>query len=184
MRRQLVLAVLSLFVAVSFRSVRARADDNAQLIREAEQTLATFKSTDPGMAALLHKAAGYAVFPTVGKGGAGIGGAHGSGVLFDAAGTPRGKATLTQVTVGLQLGGQTYSEVILFETPKAMADFQAGNFALAAQASAVALKSGAAAHANYEHGVMVLTATKAGLMFETSVGGQKFKFEPFALKAK
>jgi lipid-binding SYLF domain-containing protein len=178
-------AVLVLFLAATFGSVRAQAkDDHAKLVQESQETLATFKRTDPGMATFLERAAGYVVFPNVGKGGAGVGGAHGNGVLFDRAGRPLGKASLNQLTVGLQLGGQVYSEVLVFETPKALADFQTGRFELAAQASAVALKSGASANARFQNGVAVFTAAKGGLMYEASVGGQKFSFAPFAHPVK
>ncbi len=124
---------------------------------------------------------GYAVFPTVSKGAIGVGGAIGSGVVFEK-GKAIGKASLTQVTVGAQLGGQTYSEVIFFETPPAFTDFKKGTLALAAQASAVAASKDASANAKYENGVAVFTTGKGGLMFEASVGGQKFAFEPFGKK--
>jgi lipid-binding SYLF domain-containing protein len=178
MRRHHVSSVLAVLLAASIGRVQA-ATDVAKTTHEAEEALAKLEHTDPQLTGFLQRAAGYAVFPTVGKGAVGVGGAHGSGVLFDHAGKALGKATLNQVTVGLALGGQTYSELIVFETPKAMADFQSGNFAFAAQASAVALKSGAAATAKYQNGVAIFTATKAGLMFETSVGGQKFHFTPY-----
>jgi lipid-binding SYLF domain-containing protein len=84
------------------------------------------------------------------------------------------------VTVGAQVGGQEYSEVIFFQTPQVLADFKKGKSAFSAQASAVALTSGASANAKYQNGVAIFTATKGGLMAEASVGGQKFSFEPFA----
>jgi lipid-binding SYLF domain-containing protein len=182
MRRQHVLTVLAVLLAASVASVgrpRAASDDVAKAVHEGEETITKLRQTDPDFATFLQRSAGYAVFPTVGKGAVGIGGAHGSGVLFDEAGKPLGKATMNQVTVGLQLGGQTYSEIIVFQTPKAMAAFQSGDFAFAAQASAVAVKAGAAAHAKYENGVAIFTATKGGLMYEASVGGQKFHFTPY-----
>lgn len=153
--------------------------DEAMDVKEAEETLALFKRTDPGLAAFLDGAVGYVVFPTITKAGIGIGGAGGSGVVFEK-GRPIGKASVTQVTLGVQLGGQTYSEVIFFETPTAFIDFKKGTLALAAQASAVAASQGAAANANYQNGVAVFTLGKGGLMFEASVGGQKFQFTPFA----
>jgi lipid-binding SYLF domain-containing protein len=85
---------------------------------------------------------------------------------------------MTQVTVGAQLGGQTYSEVIFFENEKTFRDFQRGEFALAAGVSAVALSAGNARNAKYQSGVAIFTATKGGLMFEASVGGQKFSVKP------
>ena len=147
-------------------------------VADAKKTIAIYKKADPGLAAFFEHSAGYAVFPGVGKGGIGIGGAHGSGVLFENR-KPIGKITLNQVTVGAQVGGEAYSEVIFFETPHALADFKQGKSEFSAQVSAVALKSGASANAKYKEGVAVFTATKGGLMAEASVGGQKFSFEPF-----
>lgn len=148
----------------------------ADPVAEAKKTVAQYKKTDPGLSQFFDKAAGYVVFSNIGKGAAGIGGAFGKGVLFEK-GNAMGHATLTQVTVGAQLGGQSYSEVIFFETGQALASFKEGKFFLAAQVSAVALKSGASANAKYSDGVAVLTATKAGLMAEASLGGQKFTYE-------
>jgi lipid-binding SYLF domain-containing protein len=159
----------------------ARADE-AELLRNAHATVASFRRTEPGLDKFFERSAGYAVFPTVGKGGAFIGGAHGTGVLFARGGLPLGRVTVTQVTVGAQLGGQSYSEIIFLETGKELADFKSGKFALAAQASAVALKAGASANAKYENGAAIFTATKGGLMYEASVGGQKFGFEPLGKK--
>ena len=159
----------------------AQTMDVTKDVKEAEETIAVFKQTDPGLSRFFDNAVGYAVFPTVGKGAIGIGGAAGSGVVFEK-GKAIGKASLTQVTIGAQLGGQTYSEVIFFETEPALMDFKKGTLALAAQASAVAAAKDAAANAKYEKGVAVFTTGKGGLMFEASVGGQKFAFEPFGKK--
>jgi lipid-binding SYLF domain-containing protein len=167
--------VLALAVALA---APARAEDP---VKEARETIEVFKKADPGISKFFKGAAGYAVFPTVAKGAIGVGGAGGSGVLFEK-GNPVGKASLAQVTVGLQLGGQAYSEVIFFETAAALTDFKKGNFALAAQASAVAAAAGASANAKYRSGVAVFTVAKGGLMYEASVGGQKFSYEPFAKK--
>jgi lipid-binding SYLF domain-containing protein len=150
----------------------------ADLVASARETVALYKKADPGLKMFFENAAGYVVFPGVGKAGIGIGGAHGTGVLFEN-GKPIGKATLNQVTVGAQLGGQEYSEVIFLETPRAVTDFKQGHAAFSAQASAVALKSGASANAKYKDNVAIFTATKAGMMAEASVGGQKFSFEYF-----
>jgi lipid-binding SYLF domain-containing protein len=153
----------------------ALADDD---VVKAQQTLAVFLKTDPGLERFVDSAAGYAVFPKVGKGGVGVGGAHGSGVLFARGGVPLARAKMNQVSVGLQLGGQTFSEIIFFETPKALSEFQSGDFSMTAGVSAVALAAGASKSAKYASGVAVFTATTSGLMFEASVGGQKFKTKP------
>jgi len=133
--------------------------------------------TDPGLDKFFKEAAGYAVFPTVGKGAVGVGGAYGKGELYQG-GQLAGYCTLTQATIGLALGGQAYTELIFFETPAALDKFKSGNFAFAAQVSAVALKSGASANAKYSNGVAVFTMAETGLMYEASVGGQKFSFQP------
>jgi len=148
-------------------------------VAEAQDTIAVFKKADPGIERFFKSSPGYVVFPTVGKGAVCIGGAGGSGILFEK-GKAVGKSSLAQVTVGLQLGGQAYSEVIFFENASALSDFKKGNFALAAQVSAVALSAGASANAKYQSGVAVFTVTKTGLMYEASLGGQKFGYEPFA----
>ncbi len=166
--------VLLLCVA-GVTSVSANEED----IKKAQDALKVFISTDESISAELNNVAGYAVFDTIGKGGIGIGGAHGDGVLFDAGGNAIGATTMTQVSVGLQLGGQTFSELILFDTDQALNDFKDGNFELSAQLSAVAAAAGAAAAAPYANGVKVVTMTKKGLMYEASVGGQKFSYEAY-----
>ena len=88
-------------------------------------------------------------------------------------------AKLSQVTIGFQAGGQAYSEIIFFESADAMSDFKKNKVELSAQVSAVAVTAGASADAKYKDGVMVFTMAKGGLMYEASVGGQKFKFDPF-----
>jgi lipid-binding SYLF domain-containing protein len=153
----------------------------AERLTEADNTVKEYRKTDPGLERFFEKSVGYAVFSRVGKGGVGFGGAYGSGVLFEK-GKATGKTSLTQVTVGLQLGGQTYSEIIFFETESALENFKASRFAFSAQVSAVALKSGASANAKYSDGVAVFTAAKNGLMVEGSVGGQKFNYKPFEAK--
>jgi len=141
---------------------------------------------------------GYAVFPTIGKGGVGIGGARGKGQVYQG-GEVIGFATMTQLSIGLQLGGQSYSQVIFFEDQRALEDFTAGNFEFDAQASAVAITASAQAKAgttgtgasagpggtagvqavtDYYKGMKVFTIAKGGLMYEASLAGQKFKFTP------
>jgi lipid-binding SYLF domain-containing protein len=140
---------------------------------------------------------GYALFPTIGKGGIGIGGAHGSGRVYEH-GAYLGEASMTQVTIGFQLGGQAFSQVIFFEDERALKEFTSGSFEFGAQATAVAITAGATAQAGttgasasagtskertntagtYEKGMAVFTATKGGLMYEATIGGQKFGYKP------
>jgi len=149
------------------------------MVKDADVTVASFRRADPGLSRFFTSAVGYAVFPSVGKGGVGIGGAYGRGVLFEN-GRPVGSTSLTQVTVGAQLGGQAYSEIVFFETDDALASFKKSQFAMAAEVSAVVAATGASANASYAQGVAVFTLPKGGLMAEASVGGQKFGFSPFA----
>lgn len=163
------------------RTIAPRRAETPKDTKEARDTIAAFKKADPSLSRFFNNAAGYAVFPTITKGAVGIGGAGGHGVLFEK-GKPTGKASLSQVTVGAQLGGQTYSEIIFFEAAPALDDFKNGTLALAAQVSAVAAKASASENAKYQNGVAVFTSGKGGLMFEASVGGQKFSFEPYPKK--
>lgn len=153
-------------------------DPNNSEQTNAAETIATFKAKDPGMARFFDKAYGYAVFPSVGKGGIGVGGAHGKGLVFEG-GAPIGRSSLSQLTIGFQLGGQVYSEIIFFKDKVALEDFKRGNFEMGAQVSAVALTAGASADASYNGGVAVFTMAKGGLMYEASVGGQKFSYKPY-----
>jgi len=144
---------------------------------DAEKEVAKAKENDPSLGQLLDKAAGYAVFPTVGKGAVGVGGAYGKGVLYEH-GVAVGYCDLSQASIGFQLGGQAYTEIIAFETQEAVDRFKGGHFTFDAQATAVALKSGAGANAKYANGVAVFTMSEAGLMYEASIGGQKFDYQP------
>ena len=139
---------------------------------------------------------GYAVFPTIGKGGMVLGAAHGSGRVY-VKGKRVGDASMTQLTVGPQLGGQAYSQIIFFKDKRAFDEFTSGNFELGAQASAVAITAGASAQATtggagagasgtpshakaasrYHDGMAIFTIAKGGLMYEASVGGQKFSYK-------
>ena len=145
--------------------------------KESMVAIAEFKKADPTIESFFQKAYGYAIFPEITKGGIGIGGAQGDGTVFEQ-GAGVGSSEMSQVTVGLQLGGQTYREAIFFESKAALDNFKGGNFEFSGNASAVAVTSGASKTADYDHGVAIFTMAKGGLMFEASVGGQKFTYEP------
>jgi len=149
----------------------------ADLVANAGATLAKAKVADPTIAQRIHESAGHVVFPTVGKGAVGVGGAYGKGVLYVGE-SAVGYCDLTQASIGVQLGAQTYSEILVFKSNAALDEFKKGNFTFDAQATAVALKTGAAANANYSSGVAVFTMDESGLMFEAAVGGQKFSYQP------
>src|SRR5688500_612781 len=129
---------------------------------------------------LLAKTHAYADFPAVGKATAVVGGAFGKGEVFQGD-TLVGYAGLIQVTLGVQVGGQTFSEIILFQDKAALNRFKSGRTAFAANASAVLVKAGAATSARYESGVAVFVAPEGGMMLEAAIGAQKFFFKPAAL---
>jgi len=179
------LAVLLLALPYS----QARADSYSD-------TINTFKKA--GQSGEFFKTAyGYAVFPTIGKGGVGIGGAFGKGQVY-AKGKYVGDTSMSQVTVGFQLGGQGYSEIIFFQDERAFKEFTNGNFEFGADATAVAITAGAGAKASstgasagasatknkavtageYHKGMATFTVVKGGLMYEASIGGQKFTYKP------
>jgi len=168
--RSIVAPLLAFALAVLAPAV-ARAQDDVPPV------IAKVKAKDPGMDKIFSDAVGYAVYPTVGKGGLGIGGAHGKGWVYEG-GALIGKSTLNQVTVGFQLGGQAYSEIVFFQTTQALANFKEGHLKLDAQASAIAVTARASADLAYRNGVAIVTMAKGGLMYEASVGGQHFSFKP------
>lgn len=170
-----IATILFTLVACSTAPSSRQGKDNIE--SDARQALSKAKANDRTLNDFLDRSAGYAVFPTVGKGAVGLGGAYGKGVLYDD-GIAVGYCDLTQATVGLQLGGQSYTEIIAFESTQALENFKRGNLQFDAQASAVALKSGAGANAKFTDGVAVFTMDEAGLMFEASIGGQKFTYQP------
>jgi lipid-binding SYLF domain-containing protein len=143
---------------------------------KSKEAIALYKEKDPTVQRFFDASAGYVVIPTVGKGGIGIGGARGKGILYEN-GAPTAVVTLTQLSFGFQWGGQAYSEFIFFEDAATLGNFKKGNFELNAQASAVAVTAGASADAKFNGGMAIFTQAKGGLMYEAAVGGQKFKVE-------
>lgn len=138
------------------------------------KAITEMKETNDKIIKYFSSAYGYAVFPSIGKGGLGVGGATGNGTLYKG-GAVVGDCRMTQVTVGFQAGGQAYSEVIFLQDKDAFDRFTGDNFEFAAQASAVALTAGASFDADYRDGILIFTHVKGGLMYEAAVGGQKFK---------
>ena len=176
MKTKIQFLALLMFWSLSLPVFAQSEEKKEKIIADSEEAKAEFIKADPDMAKQFASSYGYVIFPNVGKGGVGVGGAAGNGAAYEG-GKLIGTAKLSQVSVGLQLGGQSYSEVIFFENAEAMGRFKANKIEFSAQVSAVAAKSGASANAKYQDGVMVFTMQKGGLMYEASIGGQKFKFE-------
>jgi lipid-binding SYLF domain-containing protein len=140
---------------------------------------------------------GYAIFPTIGKGGIGIGAAHGKGRVY-AAGNYVGDTSMTQLSIGFQLGVEAFSEMIFFQDKRAFDEFTSGNFEFGAEASAIAITAAANASASttgssagassgkkdatnvgrYNKGLATFTIAKGGLMYQATVSGQKFSYTP------
>jgi lipid-binding SYLF domain-containing protein len=173
------------------------AEDKAKEEDKYAETIEIFKSAGQS-SHFFDKSYGYAVFPTIGKGGVGVGGAHGSGRVYTKAGHV-GDTSMTQVSVGFQLGAQAFSQIIFFQDKRAFDEFTGGNFEFGAQASAVAITAGASASATttgssagasggakdattaapgFYKGMAIFTVAKGGLMYEASLGGQKFSYKP------
>ena len=178
-----------MFVATLFlAAVPAFAD-------EYDDTVAIFKNAGES-GAFFQKSYAYAVFPTIGKGGLGVGAAHGSGRAYEQ-GKHVGDVKVNQLSIGLQAGGQAFSQIVFFEDKRAFTEFTGGNFEFDATAQAVAITASATASAgstgtsagaaggkkdattvgNYHKGMAVFTVAKGGLMFQAAIGGQKFKYK-------
>jgi len=189
-----LVAILTCVAVSSMFGTLARADDDAANCAETAKLF-----LDAGESAgFFKKSYGYAVFPTIGKAGLGIGGAHGSGCVYQK-GKQVGTAKMNQLSVGWQAGAQGYSLLVFFEDERAFKDFTSGNFEFGAKASAVAITAGASAGAGtggassgasggkndattkstgYEKGMASFSIIKGGLMYEAALGGAKFKYEP------
>jgi len=180
------IGTMAVILAVPFGIAHANRDgDTANLFRQSNQSSEFFQ-----------KSYGYAVFPTIGKGGLGIGAAHGSGHVYDH-GRLIGRVTMNQVSVGFQAGGEAYSEIIFFRDKQAMDQFTSGNFEFSADAGAIAITASAnasvgtsgtgagasvgehdaATAGEFKDGIAVFTIAKGGLMYNATVAGQKFSFK-------
>lgn len=176
--RKWLLVLPGLLAVLGLASAQAWEPDlSSKSQLEVKGAILSLLEKDPGMKDWFDNSAGYAVFPKVGKGGFGIGGAYGKGLVISGDQVV-GRTSLSQLSIGLQMGGQVYSEFIFFYDQTALADFQRGNFEVGAQVSAVAATAGASADASYNKGVAIFTNVSGGLMYEASVGGQKFSYQP------
>ena len=191
--KRLLAVLMSMALSSMFGTAAYAATDEGQCA----ETVKLFQ--DAGESAGFFKTSyGYAVFPTIGKAGLGIGGAHGTGCVI-AQGKPVGKAKMNQLSFGWQAGAQGYSLIIFFENEKAFKNFTTGNFEFGAKASAVAITAGASAGAStggggagasggkqdaatksrgFRDGLAPFSIIKGGLMYEAALGGAKFSFDP------
>lgn len=166
------------FIALALpATLKAQHSKDNKIIEDSKEAKAEFTKSDGLMKNLFDHSYGWVIFPNVGKGAIGVGGAAGNGIVYEN-GKMIGHAKMKQVSVGFQFGGQAYREVIFFENKAALDRFKENKFEFAAQVSAVAVTEGASANVKYKEGVMVFTQEKKGLMYEASIGGQKFSYSP------
>jgi len=167
-------------------------------VKDYSSTINDFKKI-PVVAKFFDGAYGYAVFPSIGKGGLGIGGSHGKGQVYEG-GKVIGFTSTSDISIGAQAGGQAYSQIIFFENAEALTKFTGGNFEFEASAEAIAVQAKAEASAstegtgasasgsktsgkstagaNYQNGVVVFTMAKGGLMYAATIAGQKYGYKP------
>lgn len=170
--------LLGLALALLIPAMPAAADQNdEQLSADVRDAMKRFAAKDRTFEATVRKLVGYAIFPEVSKGGFIVGGAGGRGEVYEG-GKLVGHAQLSQGTVGAQIGGQKFAEIIMFRTKAALRRFQKNRLELSAQATATAADQGAAAKAKYADGMAIIILPTAGLMAEASVGGQKLRYYP------
>jgi len=184
------LAILGMIVLILNNSGASEVDDYSNTIKLYQES--------PQVQPYFENAYGYAILPTVGKAGLGVGGAYGRGQVYRG-GKVTGKTSLTKLSVGFQAGGQAFSEIVFFKDERAYMEFISGQFTFDAQATAIAItagvqaktgsagtsasltagpKTGVQSKTEYYRGMAVFVYTKGGLMFEAAIGGQKFSFTP------
>ncbi len=177
---KLKLSVLGLCLAIlsaGCATAPEKSMSKAVLSAEVEETIAIFKEKDPKIERFFDKSYGYAVLPKVFKGAIGIGGAYGKGEVYEQ-GKMVGYCSMSQATLGLSLGGEYFREIVFFRDKIDLDRFKAGKYTFSAQVTGVAATAGAAAKADYQSGMAVFITTDKGLMFDASLGGQKFKYVP------
>ena len=172
------LLILLVFAAMNAPGVNAFEPDlSSEIQLDVKRAILQIKNRDPSVQKFFDNSAGYAIYPNVGKGGFMIGGAYGRGLVIVNEQVD-GDTTVSQLSIGAQIGGQKYSLYIFFKDQVALERFKRENFEFSAQASAVAVTSGAAATTSYDDGVAVFIISDGGLMAEASIGGQRFTYEP------
>ncbi len=190
MKRIPVILIAAVMIGISTVAVAAKAEDYAS-------TINVFRDS-PAVAKFFNNSYGYTVFPTIGKGGFVIGGSYGNGQVYRD-NKVTGKSTIIEGSIGFQAGGEAFSEIIFFQDRRAYEEFTSGSFEFGATAQAVVIMAGAGARAgtagvsagassspeagvqaetNYVKGMAIFVHAKGGFMYEFSVGGQKFTFEP------
>ena len=178
--RKVMLSVIFLYVALvatSCSTVPEYPEEKAVLSSEVEDAIALFKAQDPGIESFFSSSYGYAVMPKIVKGAFIVGGASGSGEVFEQ-GKMVGYCRMDQATLGFSIGGESFQEIIFFEDMTDLYVFMTEGYTFSAQVTTVAMSAGTAAKTDYNAGMAVFIMTDTGLMVDASVGGQKFHYVP------
>ena len=169
--------LLFVYILISQHSFSQLTSKDKRVIEKGKDAKIEFIQHDKLLKNIFENAYGYAILPSVGKGGLVVGAAAGNGPVYEK-NKLIGMVSMTQLTIGFQTGGQAYREVIFFENKESLDRFKRNNIEFSGQASAIVLTEGAVANIKYVNGVMIFAQTKGGLMYEASMGGQQFKFRP------
>ena len=176
MKRTLMIALAGwILVVAGCRTVPETSEAKAVQSAEVAEAISAFKAKNPGIEVYLKESVGYAVLPKVFKAGFWVGGAGGTGEVYQAD-NHIGYCRLSQATLGFSFGGEYFREIIFFQNLKDLDRFRTGEYTFSAQASAVAVEAGAGTKADYKDGMAVFVLSDAGLMVDASIGGQKFKY--------
>ena len=177
MKMMKIVALAFMLAGVFYSTARAGWDPADE--DRARASVEYFRKNGPALDRFFEHAYGYAVFPDVFKGGFMLfGGGHGKGYVYEQ-NTLAGRSTITQLNVGPQLGGQSFSEIIFFKGREELENFKKGNYELNAQVAAIVVTTGMTTNIDYSNGVAVFVLPKAGVMAEATVGGQKFSYNPY-----
>lgn len=172
------IALLAALFAGCATAPSTRAEKQS-LQTSARATLDEMIARNPAIQDTLHNAPAYAVFPSIGKGGVLVGGAFGQGILYEN-GVPTGFVSVQQASIGAQLGGQTFAELLVLRTPEQVADVRAGRFTAGAHLGVVVLTAGASTGTNFNPNASVFVMPRGGLMVDVSVNGQRIKYQSFS----
>ncbi len=181
MRKILAIVVCTAVLMAGCSPTPKSTENRAVKDAEVKEAIALFKANDPGIQRFFDQSAGWAVIPKVFKGAFVLGGAYGNGSVYERE-RMTGYTSLSQATLGFSFGGEFFREIIFFRSLEDLNRFRAGKFAFSAQATAVAIKAGAAAKADYKDGMAVFVMSDVGLMVDASIGGQEFKYEPITVR--
>jgi len=179
MTTSLALAVAGCAMIAGCATAPSTKAEKQSLQQQADATLSEMIARDPALRDVTRNALAYAVFPSIGKGGVLVGGAYGKGILYEG-GVPTGFVSVEQASIGAQLGGQSFAELLVLRSPEQVAAVKAGNFSAGADLGVVVLSAAASTQTNFNPNASVFVLPRGGLMVDVSVNGQRIKYQSFS----